>query len=99
MQTQPAISPLTGPGTGRLKLSAYGSQAYSSRIPFALLSRGYPNAISPRKPDPTRLQTPSKTVVSPEFHPKPAPNPNRCPNLAVTHLDARRYSNLHPVTQ
>jgi hypothetical protein len=69
MQTQLAISPLTGPGTGRLKLSACGSKAYSSRIPVALRSQGYSNAISPRIPS------------------KPAPNPNRWSNLAVTPLD------------
>jgi hypothetical protein len=51
MQTQPAISPLTGPGTGRLKLSAYGSQAYSSRIPFT--PEFHPNP--PLTPTPARI--------------------------------------------
>ena len=79
MQTQPAISPLTGPGTGRLKLSAYGSQAYSSRIPFALLFRGYSNATSRGNrtqptPKPTLPRSPNGQFT-PEFHPNPPLTP------------------------
>jgi hypothetical protein len=67
MQTQPAIPPLTGPGTGRLKLSAYGSQAYSSRIPYALLSRiGDIQMPSPRG---NRTQPASKLLQKRSSHP------------------------------
>jgi hypothetical protein len=76
MQTQPAISPLTGPGTGRLKLSAYGSQAYRLENPRCASLSGYSNAIFPRGnqtqpvPKPALPRLPDGRFA-PEFHPSP----------------------------
>ena len=89
MQTQPAISPLTGPGTGRLTLSAYGSQARESPLHFA------PTDIQMRFPQRNQTQCVPKPTFPrtqngrfpTQIPPNSTPNPNRCSNLDITPLD------------